>query len=421
MVLRPASTSTEPSAAAAAPPATARLASLDAFRGFDMLLMISAGLHVNKVVAAMKQNGQWSTARQGLWERLMFHTDHVEWRGCALWDLIQPWFMFMVGVALTFSLASRRAKGQSFGRMLVHAVGRSIALIVIAIVLTSNWSTGTAWVFTNVLAQIGLGYTFLFLIAWLKPKGQLIAALAILLAYWAAFAAYPKPRADLDPASVQLPADWPRLEGFASHWEKNTNAATRFDQWFLNLFPQAEPGTRYDYNRGGYQTLNFIPSLATMIFGLLAGALLRSARTAPGKKVGLMFGCGVAGIAIGVALDRLGVCPLVKRLWTPSWAIFSAGWSFVALGAFYAVIDVAKLRAWSWPLAVVGMNSIAAYCIAQLLKPWVRESLQRHLGKDIFTRPFGAVYAPAVEAGMFLIVCWLTCWWMYRRKIFVRI
>lgn len=420
----PASRSLEyasPSLPPIAPPVTARLLSLDAFRGFDMLLMISAGLHLNQVVALMKKTPQWASARQGVWERLVFHTDHTEWAGCSLWDLIQPWFMFMVGVALTFSLASRRAKGQPFWRMLVHAIGRSIALVGIAILLTSNWSGGTEWVFTNVLAQIGLGYTFLFLVAWLKPKWQLVAALAILLAYGAAFAAYPKPPADLNLASVQLPSNWHRLDGFASHWEKNTNVAARFDRWFLNLFPQPKPGTRYDFNRGGYQTLNFVPSLATMIFGLLAGGLLRSGRLALAKKVGILFACGAAGLAVGWGLSWLGVCPLVKRIWTPSWAIYSAGWAFLALGTFYLVIDVAKLRILAWPLAVVGMNSIAAYCMAQLLKPWVRETMTRHLGAKVFNLPFGDVYGPAVEAGAFLLFCWLVCWWMYRKKIFVRI
>ena len=146
---------------------------------------------------------------------------------------------------------------------------------------------------------------------------------------------------------------------------------------------------------------------------------------------------------IGWALGWLGVCPVVKRIWTPSWAIYSAGWSFVALAIFYLVIDVARLKRWSYPLIAVGMNSIAAYCIAQLLKPWVRETVQRHLGqgfygllgravyavRDSLHRPLGTAapdayaraFVPMAEATSFLLFCWIVCWWMYRRKIFIKI
>ena len=395
-----------------------RLVSLDAYRGLTMIQMASAGLRISEVVANFQRHPSLRHLKTPLWEKLAYQTDHSPWVGCTVWDLIQPSFMFMVGAALAFSIASRISKGQSLGRMLAHAITRSMVLVLLAVLLTSNWSARTEWIFTNVLAQIGLGYTFLFLVAWLKPRWQLAIVAAILVLYWAAFALYPAPPANLDPRSVGLPHDWSRLTGFASHWEKNTNLAARFDQWFLNLFPRAD-GKPFVFNAGGYETLNFIPSLATMILGLLAGQLVRS-RLSSSRKIAILLGCAAAGLALGWLLGAAGVCPVVKRIWTPSWVLFSGGWAFLLLAVFYLIIDVARLRLWAVPLVVVGMNSIAMYCLFMLLGPWFRETMHRHFGPHVFD-PFGPPYARIVEAASFLLFCWLICWWMYRRKIFLRI
>ena len=403
-----------------APPAARaeRLVSLDAYRGLVMVLMVSAGLGIGRVVKNFAATpGYEQRAESPVWKVLAYQTDHAAWVGCTLWDLIQPSFMFMVGAAVPFSIASRAAKGQGFGKMLFHAVVRAAVLVWLGIFLVSH-GRGLNWTFVVVLTQIGLGYPFLFLLAWVKPRWQLVAALAILAAYWGAFAAYPAPAPGADLTAVGVPAEWDRLEGFAAHWEKNANLASRADQWFINLFPH-DPAKPFVFNEGGYATLNFVPSLATMIFGLLAGELVRG-RLRAGAKIGAMLGAAAAGLALGWVLDRFGVCPLVKRVWTPSWTLFSAGWAFLLLAVFYAVIDVAKLRAWTLPLVVVGMNSIAVYCMSMLLKPWFRESLKRHAGADVYN-VFGTVWAPMVEAGAFLLFVWLVAWWLYRQKAFLRI
>jgi predicted acyltransferase len=397
---------------------TERLVSIDAYRGLVMVLMISAGLRIHQVVEGFDANPEWRHLKTPLWERLAYQADHAPWAGCTLWDLIQSSFMFLVGSALIFSVAKRRARGDSFARMFGHALVRAFVLVFLGVFLSSS-RLGTEWTFVNVLAQIGLGYPFLFLLAWARPRWQVASVVAILVLYWGAFALYPAPPADLNPTSVGLPADWPRLSGFASHWEKNTNVAARADQWFLNRFPRTD-GKPFVYNEGGYQTLNFVPSLATMVLGLLAGELLRNPKHSAGRRLGILLAAGVGGLAMGWALDALGVCPIVKRIWTPSWAIFSAGWSFLALAFFYVVIDLGRLRAWAFPLVVVGMNSIAIYCVSMLMKPWVHERFVRHFGSKPLN-VFGAPYEPMMRAGFFLLFCWLVCWWMYRQKIFIKI
>src|SRR5260370_1025525 len=125
-----------------------------------------------------------------------------------------------------------------------------------------------------------------------------------------------------DPALLHLP-------GFAAHGAKNTNLAAAFDQWLLNRFPRERP---FVFNGGGYLTLSFIPSLATMVLGLLAGGLLRGGQPA-GKQVRILLGAGLLGILAGAALGRLGICPVVKRLCTPSWALYSAARASLLLAA----------------------------------------------------------------------------------------
>src|SRR5262249_54855351 len=152
---------------------------------------------------------------------------------------------------------------------------------------------------------------------------------AILSAYWLAFALYPLPPLDFDWSAVGVPNDWPRLVGFAAHWEKNANLAATFDLWFLNLFPRETP---FVYNAGGYQTLNFIPSLATMTFGMIAGRLIGS-ELAITEKLKRLVIAGIAGIVLGKTIELSGLCPIVKRIWTPSWTLFSAGLVTLMLAA----------------------------------------------------------------------------------------
>jgi len=387
---------------------TERLVSLDAYRGAIMLMMASGGLGLARVAQQFPDSD--------IWQLVASQTEHAQWAGFTLWDIIQPAFMFMVGVALPWSVAKRRAAGQSFARMFAHALWRALALVLLAVFLTSAWSHRTVWVFTNVLAQIGLGYPVVFLLAFTRPRTQWLAVPAILLAYWLAFALHPLPPADFDWQSVGVGADWAHLTGFSAHWEKNANFAATFDRWFLNLFPRGEP---FVFSRGGYQTLNFVPSIATMIFGLLAGQLLRR-HLSMTAKLKRLVGFGLAGVFVGRAIAMAGLCPIIKRIWTPSWTIYSAGWVTLLLAGFVAVIEWRRWKRWAFPFVVVGLNPITLYCLWQLMGGFIRGNVRRHLGPDVF-ESFGPAYAPMLQRLAVLLVLWLIVLWMYRRKIFLRI
>jgi heparan-alpha-glucosaminide N-acetyltransferase len=391
------------------PSKPARLGSLDAYRGLVMFLMMAEVLELRHVAEAAKDSA--------IWKFLALHQSHVPWAGCTLHDLIQPSFSFLVGVSLPFSITSRAAKGQSRGWMLAHAVWRGIVLVLLGVFLRSMSKSQTNWTFEDTLSQIGFGYLPLFLLGFTKQRWQWVALVALLVGYWGAFALYPLPSADFNYVAVDVPADWPHhSSGLAAHWNKNSNLAWAFDTWFLNLFPRPKPFT---HNSGGYATLSFIPTLATMVLGLIAGGWLQRVAN-PWKKVGWFVATGLVLIALGIAADRSGICPNVKRIWTPTWVLFSGGWCFLFLAAFYAVIDVAGLSAWSFPLRVIGANSIAAYLLAHGSDRFLARSFEIHFGKNIF-QFFGATYEPLMAGAIILAIQWLILWWLYRNRIFIRI
>jgi heparan-alpha-glucosaminide N-acetyltransferase len=389
-------------------PLTARNVAVDAYRGLVMLLMMGEVLQFAKVSAYYDHSLFWKV--------LGWNQTHTEWFGCSLHDTIQPSFSFLVGVALPYSIRSRQRKGASFSLMLGHTIWRSIILIGLGIFLRSLHSTQTYFTFEDTLTQIGLGYTFLFLLAFRPVRDQWIAFSAILFGYWLAWALYPAPGPGFDYAAVGVPPDWHHLyTGFRAHWNKNSNLGQAFDLWFLNLFPRKHP---FVFNDGGYLTLSFIPTLGTMILGLFAGQWFLA--SAPKQPIRRFLIAGVALLALGLFFHYTGICPIVKRIWTPSWTLFSGGICFLFLAVFSWTIDVKQWRGWAFPLVVVGTNSIAAYLIAHLWEEFVARNLVTNLGAKTFLL-LGPGLQPLLLGASVLLVYWLFLFWMYRRKIFLRI
>jgi predicted acyltransferase len=393
----------------AAPAVAVRVVSIDAFRGLVMFLMLAEAMRLWTVHTAFPSSRFWAF--------VAFNTTHVPWQGCSLHDLIQPAFSFLAGASLPFSIASRRSKGASFRSMLGHAIWRSAALIFLGIFLRSLESPRTYWTFEDTLTQIGLGYTFLFLLAFASLRVQIGVFTAILVGFWAAFALYPLPGPGFDYTQVGVPANWPHLySGFLAHFNKNSNLSWAFDVWFLNLFPREEP---FAFNSGGWSTLSFIPTLATMMLGLWSGEWLKSPRSTTEKLKGLVI-AGVALTLAGLVFQWLHICPIVKRIWTSSYTLYSGGLVVLMLAGFYALIEWKGWKQWSFPLLVIGANSIAIYVMSWTIEHFVSSALVRHLG----TAPFailGPPFEPVLRGVGVLLVFWSILYWMYRRKIFLRI
>jgi heparan-alpha-glucosaminide N-acetyltransferase len=388
--------------------APSRIASVDVYRGFVMFLMLAEVLQLGNV---SKRNPD-----SEFWKFLAYHQEHVNWRGCSLHDLIQPSFSFLVGVALPFSIASRRLRGQSGWLTTLHAFWRAAMLIFLGIFLRSVGEKQTNYTFVDTLTQIGLGYVFLFALGHVSVKKQWFCLGLILIAYWMVFALTPPKEPDIGYKGADGLSEQDRPTGFATHWDKNTNPASAFDQWFLNLFPRQKPFT---HNSGGYATLNFIPTLGTMILGLIAGGWLRAPST-PWSKIRRFVGIGVVLLAAGWGLDAAGICPSVKKIWTPSWVLFSGGWCFLLLALFSALLDTGLPGGWAFPLKVIGANSIVAYVIAHHpFRTFFIDSFKTHFGADAFS--YWPTFEPLVRGLSVMVVYWLILFWLYRRKVFIRI
>jgi heparan-alpha-glucosaminide N-acetyltransferase len=386
-----------------------RNVAVDAYRGLVMLLMMAEVLRLSEVARSFSGNP--------IWRFLAFNQSHVEWAGMSLHDTIQPGFTFLAGVALPYSIRSRRRKGESFTLMLVHTIWRSVLLVALGIFLRSTSGPITYFTFEDTLTQIGLGYTFAFLLTFARPRMQWVALAAILVGYWLAWALYPVPGAGFNYAAVGVPSDWPGriYTGFASHWNKNSNLGQAFDIWFLNLFPRT---ARFAFNGGGYLTLSFIPTLGTMLIGVIAGRWFHE--EAPRIPLRRFLIAAAALIAIGLACHFTGICPIVKRIWTPSWTLFSGGVCFLFLAVFSWTVDVKNHRRWAFPLIVIGMNSIAAYMMAHLWEDFIQNSFKIHLGMRVLDG-LGVSLEPLVMGSLTLLVYWLVLYWMFKNKVFIRI
>lgn len=391
-------------------PPTARLLSLDTYRGLIMMTLAANGFGLAAVASKFPDSA--------FWKFIHHQFDHPEWLshggwvglGCSYWDLIQPSFMFMVGVAMPFSFARRAAAGESMVRLAGHAAIRSCVLILMGVFLSSAWSPATNWTLVNVLTQIGLGYFFVFCLLRCPFWGQVLALGLLLIGYWWFF--------------VQF--DVPGAKTYADYFVKNANAAANFDLWLLNLFPRTEP---FQGNSGGYATLNFVPSMGTMLMGVMAGQLLLSER-APKSKLILLTVAGLVCMVLGLAAGYQ-VCPIIKRIWTPSWTLFSGAYTLWILAALYGLADVRGYRRWTFPLVVFGTNSMLVYWMGQLLRRWTGDQVKIHFGR--LPWPFAqpsttlaeymtdGLYGPIVQSLAVTLVFWLFCLWLYRQKIFLRI
>src|SRR5262249_18886595 len=275
----------------------------------------------------------------------------------------------------------------------LHAAYRALVLILlgtIGFLFIGDWLMGKWPKQINIqpqiiLPQLGLAFVPVFLLVGRSARVQLAAAFAALAAWWLAFALYPLPAPGFDYASVGGMSE--PYTGFFAHWNKNVNPAAAFDHWILNVIPRTDP---FEYNRYGLVTLAFIPTMATMIFGVMTGEMLR-APGEPARKAARLVVAGIACLAGGVAMHYT-LCPIVKRVWAPSWALFSSGWVLLMLAAFFWVIDVKRLRRWSLPLVVVGMNAIAVYCLANLFDYWIFKVWEKSLGAAFTAAPYAAMW-----------------------------
>jgi predicted acyltransferase len=369
--------------------ASRRLMSLDVFRG----MTIAAMLLVND---------------PGDEKAVFWPLKHAEWNGWTPTDLIFPFFLFIVGASMAFSIPARLRKDPSKARLLGHVLWRGILLFAIGLLfngMLAKFDLGT-WRVYGVLQRIAIAYVFCAVLAiGSGRKTWLSVAIVCLAGYWILMHYVPVP-------GFGVPArDMPLLD-------PERNLAAWIDRKLL-------AGHLYDGSHDPEGLLSTIPAIATTLIGLLTGKWLQSERPAKIKAMAMAWcgvGCAVAGALFGLWL------PINKNLWTSSYAILTAGMALIALAACYALLDVWRWRGpWAMPWLVFGVNAIAAYVLGSLLAialyvlPIADGSAQEFIYGTVFEPLAEPHVASLLYAVSFVVVCWMPMWVLYRKKIFLKI
>jgi len=363
-----------PRSSASADSAVQRLQSLDAYRGLIMSTLLCGAIF-------------GSLRGHPIWNWLSVQNEHVAWKGCVYWDLIQPSFMYMVGVAMPFALARRAARGDSWSKRLWHVLVRAFNLALVGILLDNfgadKWSIG----FIRVLQQIAVGYVLAFFVVGKSFRTQGLVAAAILVGY----------------SLLWMFNPW---NGHGGPWAQgNENIGSALDFWMLSR-----------HYSGYYVGMNAIPATATIIFGVMAGQLIM-AHLRPQKTMLILLIAGISGIAVGLAVSPW--LPLVKRIWTPSFTVYAGGWTTLILLGFYWTIEVMEWRSWAFPLVVVGTNSIAAYVLGNAFGGWFRNLTGAWI--NWLKEPLGPAWFPVFQHVIFFGCAWIVLYWLWRRKIFFKL
>jgi predicted acyltransferase len=366
------------------PPATGRLVSIDALRGFDMFWIVGGAT----VVKAWAHWAGWPPP-----DRVEEQLEHVPWEGFRFYDLIFPLFLFLVGVVIPFSQARQRARGDTSAQMHLRILRRTALLFALGLlannVLQFEWSNLRV---AGVLQRIAVCYGCAALIVLhTGVRGQAVVTVALLLGYWALLALVPAPG------------------GVAGDYSMEGNLAGYVDRHYLPG-KIMKPYYGYGDNEG---LLSTIPAVATALLGALAGQWLRAGRPAGVRLLGLVL-AGVACLALGTAWGT--VFPVIKNLWTSSFVLVAGGWSLLLLALFHGVIDVLGFRGWAFFFTVIGANAITIYVVPRFLDfPKVAKfffgGAIRHCGS----------FEPVALPLAVLLVEWLFLWFLYRKGWFLRV
>ena len=363
--------------------AKSRVLSIDALRGFDMFWIVGGGTIFERLDDIFKLPITGTIKRQ---------LTHVDWEGFRFEDLIFPLFIFVVGLVLPYSLSGRLEAGHSRSRVFMQILKRTILLIVLGLFYWNGHShfnpDKIRWM--GVLQRIGICYFFAaILVMSTKWRTQVVVAGAILLSYWLALMFIPVP-------------------GFgAGNISPQGCLSSYIDRLLL-------PGKFCCYGYGENEgVLSTLPAVCTAIIGALAGQWLRSPASGNRKTIGLAV-AGLISILAGYGWGQ--TFPVIKNIWTSSFVLVAAGWSMLLLALFYWVIDVKGLKKWAFFFIVIGTNAITIYFLLQFIN---FTSVADFFIGAITDR--SGQFKPLISACGTMIAEWLFLWFLYRKKIFLKV
>ena len=362
------------------PSVSERITSVDFFRGLTMFLLIGESTHMY---------GYFNQIDNGFFRFIGTQLSHHEWHGLNFWDLIQPFFMFIVGVAIPFAVANRIKKGATNRQLYLHALKRSALLFFFGLALYTSDKDHIIFRLQNVLAQLSFTYLLAFLIMRWKWFYQFAVSLLLLVATDLAYRYFP-------------------VEGFNHPWEQFRNLGAYVNNWLENTDKASI-----------WASVNALPTAAHTIWGVLCGKLLMSGRSAA-EKIKMLVIAGVVALLIGYGFDWSGGTPIIKKIATSTFVFASGGWAMLALAFSYWIIDVRKKSLANKFFIVVGMNCIFIYLVFEV----GGASILRELYKPFISQFFswsGEIFTGILISGVVWASLWYVCYWLYQKKIFFKI
>jgi len=314
-----------------------------------------------------------------------FH--HHPWNGLRFWDLIQPFFMFIVGVAMPFSFANRKKRGHTHAQITRHVIKRALLLLFFGWALYCIDPGKIEFRFQNVLAQLSVTYILAYLVMKKPARWQIIFSFLLLAITEVIYRTFP-------------------VEGFNHPFVANEN----FGTWLDLQYGGADL-------HGHWVSFNAIPTTAHTIWGVLAGQVLISKRKAS-QKLKILIIAGVIGVVAGYALNP--ITPIIKRISTSSFVIVSGGWALLALALSYWLIDMRKRYKWSLFFRIVGLNPLFIYIFAHVGGAMFIENIVHPFSFLLFGW-MGTLTASILTSAVVLFLLWYICYWMNKQKIYIRI
>lgn len=370
-----------------------RLMSLDALRGFDLFWIIGGGA----LFEALAKFTHWPVLNW--WAGQL---EHRYWEGFHFEDLIFPMFLFIAGVSTPFSINKRLQRGQTRMQIYRHAFIRLIVLVLLGFLLANGGIQSldfSRYRYTHVLVRIGIGWFFATVIYLnTKTRGQLLWCSGLLLGYWAMMTLIPVPGHG---AGILTP------EGNLAGYVDRLLLPGRFFQWYFPEYLDPEG------------LLGHIPGVAMGLMGILTGRFLLSEHQnlTGSKKALCLIAAGILFLGIGLVWNM--AFPMIKKIWTSSFVVFTGGWSLILLSIFYLVIDVWKLKRWSFFFVVIGSNSIFIYACQSGVLDLRRTS--RFFFNGLIHYPSDASAQAVIAACAYLLVSWLVLYFLYKRNIFFKV
>lgn len=352
--------------------------------------------------------------------------EHVEWEGMRFYDLIFPLFVFIVGVSIVFSLT--RASQQPSGKWAAHkrVFKRTLLLYALAIIYSGGFSTEWPNIrLLGVLNRIALCYVFASLIfLHFRPRGIAVICSALLLGYWALMAWVPIPKIQLEKEALKAVAEAGgetnvavlvanTTEKTSGAYLKGLNLANYLDYKYL-------PGKKWDVYWDPEGLLSTLPAIATCLLGIFAGLLIQNRGISDQRKVFWLIGAGAVGVVIGFLWGFS--FPVIKKVWSSSYVLVAGGYSAILLGVFHQVIEVWKYQKWAQPFIWIGANAITLYLASNIIG--FSRLANRFAGGDVkifFDLAIGKGFGDLVLALVSLGLMLLLAWFLYRRKIFLRV